>query len=424
MLVKFIGASIFFLAIAPSLARATEDSQLHVRGGYFHATYWGPQSGNISIPSTFDVEYERFLSNQSSLVFRYTMAMDLDTSRPYYNYAGTGMRYYFGSKGMEVDTKEMGVTISAIPRWRYYYGWDVGIGVGIVQTVGSILQIMTTVADAGLCLGTIYQLNKRFGAEVHVEVSTVQGFSNVSVYWINPAGSGRNHLFVLREAVMDPHLFAFLCISSGTLGYALFCYRSRLSSCAREIRKHVWIFRSERKNVLVDRMVNFGALWLYQSPELDLNIREETHPFLREGLEFVREGLLDDKTLHRIFRLRAGQMHVTSSQAASILRDLAKMPLAIGLFGAIFQIANQAQGLDFLFWGLGLSYFLVLPLADRIQASADFIYDEQNLIAEGLRLIASRTNPVLMTEELNSYLHKRERIKLKRMALGPGKRVA
>ncbi len=76
-------------------------------------------------------------------------------------------------------------------------------------------------------------------------------------------------------------------------------------------------------------------------------MREESHQFLRDGLEFVREGLLDDKTLHRIFRLRAAHVHSTGTHAASILRELAKIQLAIGLFGAFYEISQQAPGRPF-----------------------------------------------------------------------------
>lgn len=157
------------------------NSQIHLRLGHVQGHYTGPQSGGFSIPTSTDLEYEIFLANQRSLIFRTILSMELETSKPFYSYSGTGMRYYFFSKGMQFDLEDEMVSMSATPRWRYYFGWDLGISQVIVKSLGRVLQITSTMVDIGGCIGTTYQIDRSFALEAHLGVTSGQGFSSVSV---------------------------------------------------------------------------------------------------------------------------------------------------------------------------------------------------------------------------------------------------
>lgn len=178
MLGKLLILSILIMWGSHSLAA---DSQLHIRTGILQGKYWGAQSGEFLVPNTFDAEYEVFLANSRSFLFRSMLAMELTTAKPYYSYSGIGMRYYLASKGMMFDAQDEGVSIISIPKWRYYVGWDFGISTAIVQSLGKVLQIMSTMIDFGGHAGVIYQVDSTFGIEGHVGATTGQGFSSVSV---------------------------------------------------------------------------------------------------------------------------------------------------------------------------------------------------------------------------------------------------
>jgi hypothetical protein len=171
-------ASVFSAA---KTAHAGADSQLHVRGGLLSGVYTGPQYGDFSIPNAFDLEYEQFTHNQRSFLFRAIMAMELETSKPYYFYAGTGLRYYFSSKGMAFEAEDDKVSMSAVPRLRYYVGTDVGISQAIIKSLGRVLQVTSTMMDIGGHVGAIYQVDRRLGFEIQFGLTSGQGFSSVSV---------------------------------------------------------------------------------------------------------------------------------------------------------------------------------------------------------------------------------------------------
>jgi len=167
--------------VMSSTAFAESESQFHIRIGAIKAVYWGSDSGDFFVPTMLDLEYETFLSNTRSLIFRSMLAMELETAKPYYAYSGAGMRYYLGSKGMLVESQGEGVAISAIPKVRYYIGWDAGISQAIIQSLGRILTVTSTMIDFGGNAGVIYQVDRKFGVEFHAGATSAQGFSSVSV---------------------------------------------------------------------------------------------------------------------------------------------------------------------------------------------------------------------------------------------------
>lgn len=177
---RSIALFLFVFVLSPSVF-AVSESQFHIRFGAIKAVFWGSDSGEFFVPTMLDLEYETFLSNTHSLIFRSMLAMELETAKPYYAYSGAGMRYYLGSKGMLVESQGEGVAISAIPKVRYYAGWDAGVSQAIIQSLGRILQISSTMIDIGGNVGVIYQVDRKFGFEFHAGATSTQGFSSVSV---------------------------------------------------------------------------------------------------------------------------------------------------------------------------------------------------------------------------------------------------
>ncbi len=155
---------------------------MHFRGGYITGKYYGPQDGGFEVPNALDLEYEVALSSQRSVIMRSMIAMQLETSKVLYTYSGSGMRYYFASKGMQVETEDEHVAFSSIPKWRYYWGWDAGVSTVVVQSLGKVLQVSSTMVDIGVNLGTAYQIDRKFAVELHTGVTNGQGFSSVSVF--------------------------------------------------------------------------------------------------------------------------------------------------------------------------------------------------------------------------------------------------
>jgi hypothetical protein len=157
------------------------DNQLHLNYGLLYGSYSGPVTGKFVVPTSLDVSYEWFSSNQGSFFIRATFAEDLVAVTPYYIYAGVGMNHYFLSKGMTTDLTDKDTTIIAVPKWRYYFGWDAGMAQVTVKTLGPILSVVSTTLDMGAHVGTIYQIDRKIGIEALLGTSVGYGFSAVAV---------------------------------------------------------------------------------------------------------------------------------------------------------------------------------------------------------------------------------------------------
>jgi chemotaxis protein MotA len=67
-------------------------------------------------------------------------------------------------------------------------------------------------------------------------------------------------------------------------------------------------------------------------------------------------------------------------------------------------------------YGIALANLIVIPIGENLTAAAKETKRKNVIIIEGIRLIAARTNPIVLAEELNSYLLPRERIDWKNVS--------
>lgn len=176
-MVCFLSFGVF---ITPTVAMAkTRASQLHLRTGLVYGDYGGQFSGNFSVPTALDIDYEVFTHNNRSYHFRFTQAIQLPDSVPFYTYGGGGYRFYFDSKGIVGNQSEPGILISTSPRWRYCVGVDAGIAQVVVQTFGSIVQAVSNMLDIGVNGGLMYQVGENLSLELQVGGSFGYSFSSV-----------------------------------------------------------------------------------------------------------------------------------------------------------------------------------------------------------------------------------------------------
>lgn len=154
------------------------DSQLHVRTGILNGKFKGLFSGSFMLSGAVDIDYEIFLSNDTSFLFRFIQGFDSPDSRPFYTYSGTGGRHYFMGKGTVVDQSDDKLQISSKPTIRAYVGFDAGIAQVIVRSFGPTVQAVANMVDIGMNVGAIYQMTSRFGLEVHGGLSFGYGMSS------------------------------------------------------------------------------------------------------------------------------------------------------------------------------------------------------------------------------------------------------
>ena len=159
------------------------DYQAHARLGLLSGSYSGPgvDQRGFSTPTTVDIEFEVFLGKSESFNLRAIMAMELDTNRVNYTYAGVGKVYYLHSRGRFVLKKEKKVQVTNTPKIRYYWGWNGGVAQVLVIPYGLVLATYSSVFDISANGGMIYQISPKMGLEFRLGLGMSYGFSTVTV---------------------------------------------------------------------------------------------------------------------------------------------------------------------------------------------------------------------------------------------------
>lgn len=185
-LISFRKLIVVFLIFGCQNVWAIDESskyQFHLRMGMYNGTYSGSgvEARGWSVPTTIDTELEVFLTRDKSFNLSASMAMELDTNKVNYTYAGVGQTYYLLSRGRKDIKTEKLVQIKTIPKTRYFWGWNTGIAQVLVIDYGLVLGTYSTTLDVSANGGMIYQISENMGFEARAGIGMGYGFSTVTV---------------------------------------------------------------------------------------------------------------------------------------------------------------------------------------------------------------------------------------------------
>ena len=163
---------------------------------------------------------------------------------------------------------------------------------------------------------------------------------------------------------------------------------------------------------------------------LDSHIQKVKDPFFKEALELINDGVLEHDHLMRILDDRVNNLNYLRNEDAQKIRTLGQFPPAFGMMGTtigmIVLLANLGGEDAIKKIGPAMGVCLITTLYGVIIANLGFIPVAENLtylskrnnlknviIVEGVRLLLEKVNPVILAEELNSYLKPDERLNWK-----------
>jgi chemotaxis protein MotA len=239
--------------------------------------------------------------------------------------------------------------------------------------------------------------------------------------------------FILVEGVFGrttkPGLFldlhALLIVGLGTLAAALIASPpGRLRAIGKFILTGA-LFRKERSKPYLIRTLISAHAYILKSGSSRVSIPERIHPFLKEGIDLIREGHLDADQLQEVLVLRIAYFKRSYAEDAKSIAAIAKFPPAFGLLGAasgmITMMANLGSGgkesigpamataMVATFWGVGVANFVLLPLSDYAARLGAEDAELRNLMVQGLLMIKRRDEPEFFKEQLLSFLKLEER---------------
>ncbi|OFZ18443.1 MAG: hypothetical protein A2X94_00420 [Bdellovibrionales bacterium GWB1_55_8] len=178
---------------------------------------------------------------------------------------------------------------------------------------------------------------------------------------------------------------------------------------------------------VIQELMQIAEAYRTNSPALKDLLAKTTDPFIREAMGAVLEEVMDKKGIIKILRARVATMYHRHLDDSIKFKIVGKYPPAFGLMGTtlgmigLLQKIGQEGGQKLIgpamslalvatFYGIALANLVFNPISENLQDSAKETKLKNTIIVEGVALIMDRVNPIVLAEELNSFLLPSERI--------------
>jgi chemotaxis protein MotA len=249
-------------------------------------------------------------------------------------------------------------------------------------------------------------------------------------------GSGHAALFFNEHA--------FLIVIGGTVA---------ASSISFHLDRLITLFRVGISRVLNGRNLNYvnlietlikisEAYRLKNVENINKLVNEYNDFFLKDAVALMQDELFEEHDLLRVLRGRVNTIFQRQNEEVMKFKAIGKFPPAFGLMGTTLSMIDlltklgepgaqaligpaMAVGLVATFYGLAIANLLFTPVGENLMDGTRESKIKNLIIVEGIRLVMSKSNPVVLAEELNSYLLASERIDWKKLSgNGPATKAA
>ncbi len=235
---------------------------------------------------------------------------------------------------------------------------------------------------------------------------------------------------------------AALIVLGGTVAAGAISFQfDRILMLFRVFFRRVIQGRKQDYVKLIASLIRISEANRLNSGKTEELLKETNDHFLTEAVGLLSEDLFDEATLLRILRTRAQTIFQRQTEDVIKFRAIGKFPPAFGLMGTTLSMITllsklgqtggqkligpaMAVGLVATFYGIALANLIFIPIAENLGDSSKENRIKNLIIVEGIRLIIKKTNPVVLAEELNSFLLTAERISWKEVSQDESKRAA
>lgn len=165
----------------------------------------------------------------------------------------------------------------------------------------------------------------------------------------------------------------------------------------------------------------------------DQLVNQAKDHFLKEALQMIADGFLEEDHILKILEDRADNMNYKRQEDALKIKTLGKFPPAFGMMGTTMgmvvllanlggedamQMIGPAMAVCIIttLYGVIVANLLVVPIGEHLYESSKEENLKNIIVLEGVKLIMKKSNPVLLAEELNSFLLPKERLDWKELS--------
>lgn len=160
---------------------------------------------------------------------------------------------------------------------------------------------------------------------------------------------------------------------------------------------------------------------------LDSLVGKADDHFLKESIQLYADGILEKEKVIEILTHRADQMGALRFEDTRKIKSLGKFPPAFGMMGTtigmIVLLANlggedamkkigPAMGVCLIttLYGVIVANLFVIPVGENLEVLSRESQIRNQIIIEGIKHIMEKSNPILVAEDLNSFLLPKDRL--------------
>ena len=242
------------------------------------------------------------------------------------------------------------------------------------------------------------------------------------------------------EMFLSEH--AALIVMGGTVAAGAISFQiDRIFQLFRVFFRRVIQGRKQNYVKLIENLISISEAHRLKSGKMDELLTKSRDPFLTEAVNLLLDEILDEATLIRVLRTRAQTIFQRESEEVLKFKTIGKFPPAFGLMGTTLSMITllsklgqaggqkmigpaMATGLVATFYGIALANLVFITVAENLADSSKESRLKNLIIVEGIRLILKKTNPVVLAEELNSFLLTHERIDWKKVSKADAEKAA
>lgn len=170
----------------------------------------------------------------------------------------------------------------------------------------------------------------------------------------------------------------------------------------------------------IKQILHFSTLWFRnQSALIDRDLERLDNPFLKKGLQMVRDNEpVEDVMAHLNWRI--AQERAKETEVINLFRAMAMYAPAFGMVGSLVGLVNMlhiiesgdlsavssdmAIALVTTFYGLLLANLICKPIASKLEQRRQQRVTQLTILAEGVALIQQQRTPSVIRDTLMTFL--------------------
>ncbi len=220
---------------------------------------------------------------------------------------------------------------------------------------------------------------------------------------------------------------AALIVIGGTISAALLSFSaSNMWALFKVFLNRVLRGHLSRYSEVITEIVDLAKGYRENESYLKEKVESLQTPFLKEAIELMIQGGLSPQDIDLILMKRAQTTFKRYEEDSQMFKTLAKFPPAFGLLGAVVGMVALMQGLGGVdaiatvgpamavalvatLYGIAIANFIFIPLGENLGKHNRSDKIIRQMVMDGVKLIRQKKHPLVVQENIKSYLLPSER---------------